>query len=1215
MALIRTSYLCLIQVREEVRVHIHSRYFSAALSARALCLAVPFTLAAGLAVPATAQSIQGSILGTTEDATGASIPGAQIILRNQTEGTERRTQANSAGDFEFVNAKAGQYTLEVTRDGFNRWVVKDVTLAARQQLRIDPVLEVGSVQQELSVSAVSLSAVNTDSASVSATYNAEDVQSLPVNTRASANGTSALNIVGTLSGVQNDHGQFSLQGALPFQTEVSVDGVTVQSATGNQPIGDAFPSSESISEIRADGVLNNAEFGQPGEITVVTKGGGNTIHGSVFEYHQNAAFDAIPYALPRIATKGKLVANTFGGSLSGPVVLPHLYDGHNRTFLFGAYEGWRHPAQMSNSYKVPSTLMKMGDFSRYTSASTPFTGLQNPFTGGSYGTKLPMVNATSAKLLTFYPDPNVGDPSAYSDDSVNNYTVNQDNSAHSDQFDVRGDQYLGSNQKFLLWGRFTFKNFPQLSPEPLLVPSAQNTNNTRVLKISANDSLTPRLINEFGYGFTFFTNGQTNAFNGNGFTQGLGLQGLQNLYYNGLPELDFNNLSALNADRLSSLTKSRTFVYTDNLSYSRGQHSMRFGLDIANVEAVTPLGFNGADNYGTFQFNTSNSAGLFTGVDFADFLLGTPYQTFYDVVQADNDGKSTHYSFFAQDQWKATNSLTVNYGLRYELEPGYYDVHGDIGNFDPLRAKSGTSIYPQGAGSLLATSFLASANACLPYGSSTGGTINGAPCMPVLTNAQAGYPAGLKHYPKLRFLPRLGFALRPFHDDKTVISAGFGLYNITLLGSNFYSLTGTLQAQTTQYTNTLNPATHQVGYQFPDIYAGAGNGGCTTCYGQDYFGTANSTNWKDPYTEQFALNVERSLGNAYVFRLSYIGSETHQLVWAPDENTLPFSSTVSAANQPLSARLFPNWGRINTRATGANENYQSGQVEFSRRLHTGLQFDSTYTLAKALADNQGPANTGFAGESGGSRATSILARSVDYGNVYGTRRHRWNTTMVYELPFGRGQRFAGNAGRLADLVVGGWQLSNIFLIQSGPYESPFFPSGQGDPSGTGSGLTGSNTGFDPGHRNQAADRLATAPTAPANRSRMHYVNAAAFTCPGYPGWTPGTACMTGSGTGPVPLPIGRFGNAGVGSVAGPGTIDLSSGLSKHFKITERVGFRLEGTFTNVLNHTNLGDPNVNISSPNFGLVSSTIGFTAGTGAIGSSNGGARSGQVSGRIDF
>jgi hypothetical protein len=196
--------------------------------------------------------------------------------------------------------------------------------------------------------------------------------------------------------------------------------------------------------------------------------------------------------------------------------------------------------------------------------------------------------------------------------------------------------------------------------------------------------------------------------------------------------------------------------------------------------------------------------------------------------------------------------------------------------------------------------------------------------------------------------------------------------------------------------------------------------------------------------------------------------------------------------------------------------------------------------------------------------------------------------------------------RLADLAVGGWRLANIFLWQSGPFESPYFPSGQGDPSGTGSGLTGTNTGFDGGHRNQYPDKVPGVSQKPQARTRYNWVNPASFTCPAYPGWAPGTACTTGSGTGPVPNPIGRFGNAGAGSIVGAGTVNLSTGLSKVFPITERLQFRLEGTFTNVLNHTNLGDPNVNIASPSFGLINNTIG---------SDFGGARSGQISARLDF
>jgi hypothetical protein len=455
-------------------------------------------------------------------------------------------------------------------------------------------------------------------------------------------------------------------------------------------------------------------------------------------------------------------------------------------------------------------------------------------------------------------------------------------------------------------------------------------------------------------------------------------------------------------------------------------------------------------------------------------------------------------------------------------------------------------------------------------------------------------------------MPRFGFAYRPFGNDKTAVRGGFGMYNINMLGSSFYSLTGTVQAYTQQFSNTYSSSTHAIGYQWPQIDAGSGSAAGVSGYGTDYFGTANSTNWKDPYTEQWSLGIDQDLGSGYAARISYIGSETHQLVWAPDENTLPYSSTVSAYNQPLSARLFPNWGRINTRATGANESYNSLQLSASHRLQHGLEYHSDFTWAKALADDQGPAGTGFGGEGGGQRATSVLNRHVDFGNVYGTRRLRWNTTALYDLPFGRGKMFGSDMPRVADLIVGGWRLSNILTIQTGPYETPYFPNGQGDPSGTGSGLNSTAAGWDPSHRNQHPDQLAGVSVNPHGKNRLNWTNAAAFACPGDPSWTVGNACTTGSGSGAVPLPIGRFGNSEVGSVEGPGLFNLSSGLSKSFVITERFKVKAEGTFTNVLNHTNLSDPNMNLSSGSFGIVSSTIG---------SDFGGARTAQVAARLEF
>ena len=384
------------------------------------------------------------------------------------------------------------------------------------------------------------------------------------------------------------------------------------------------------------------------------------------------------------------------------------------------------------------------------------------------------------------------------DDGTPNYQANVDASGHSNQFDVRGDQNFGSNQKFLVWGKFTWKDFPISSPELLLVPSRLDTSQNRAFKVDTNWTITPYLINEGGFGFTRYTSGFTNSFDGKAWTNAQGWQGLQNLFYNGLPHMEFNRIQGLTADRLTGLSKSLTDEYTDTLIWTKGRHTMKFGLNIQTLEAITPLGFNGSDNYGTYYFNASGSVGMFTGVDFADFLLGIPNASFYDVVQQDNDGLSAHYHFFGQDEWRINPRLTLSYGVRYEFHPGYYDKYGDIGNFDPTVALSGRVIYPQGKQALLAQSYLASANACNPDGvnNTNNAVVNGAPCMPVQGNSDAHFPSGLKKVPHLRFMPRFGFAYRPAANDKWAIRGGFGLYQINLLGSNFYSLTGTVQAQT-----------------------------------------------------------------------------------------------------------------------------------------------------------------------------------------------------------------------------------------------------------------------------------------------------------------------------------------------------------------------------------------------------------------------------------
>ena len=281
-----------------------------------------------------------------------------------------------------------------------------------------------------------------------------------------------------------------------------------------------------------------------------------------------------------------------------------------------------------------------------------------------------------------------------------------------------------------------------------------------------------------------------------------------------------------------------------------------------------------------------------------------------------------------------------------------------------------------------------------------------------------------------------------------------------------------------------------------------------------------------------------------------------------------------------------------------------------------MSFDTAYTFAKNLADNQGSyanfSSAGFVDEQGGYSATDSTNRHLDYGNVAGTRRHRSLTTVIYELPVGRGRRFGSGMSRWADLALGGWQTSNIFLWQSGPFLTAYFPAGAIDPSGTGSGAL-------VGGAQQRPDRTGN-PNSSAH-DRNHWFNNNAFSCPGgrdalgntgFASITsgfcvPGTQYIDPVTQKPVPvLPIGRYGTEGLGDLHGPGTVNLSSGLSKSFTVTEAVRLRAEGTFTNVLNHTNLADPVLDLTQSNFGQI---------TQARGSDFGGNRTGQLSLRVEF
>jgi hypothetical protein len=1130
-------------------------------------------LGAAFSLPALrAQSTFGTILGTVTDHSGAVVPHARVKATSTDENTSRDVVTNANGDFEFVNTKAGHYKVEVSAAGFQDFTATELVLEARQTLRIDVSLNVGQVSASVNVEATA-GVITTDTQTIQSTMDSEELLTMPGNTRASGS-TSPYALIAALPGVQpDDSGNFSIQGGIQSMSQFSLDGISITNVGGNQPLNQAFPSLESIAEIKVQGVGNNAEFSAVGDVTTVSKSGTNVFHGDAFWYSQNRALDAIAFGQQ---TKPQLIGNDFGVTMGGPVLIPRLYNGKNKTFFFGTFEGFRFPRGETIQDEVPTQAMRSGNY-----AGTGIT-VKDPTTGVPFpNDQIPAnrISSVAQGFLALYPLPNAGNLNTV---HAANYIDNRNDSIDSNQFDARIDHYITSSMS--VFGRFTWKNIDSDNPQQLLVPSENLTDNYKLLAISWNWTIRPNLINEFRFGFTLNPGSQTLPFNGASFTNALGLVGVGPSFpFNGLPDVAIDGYQELNTDRGNTVSANNTYQWNNNTTWNLGRHTVKFGFDIRKIKAISALSFLSGDNYGYYDFT-----GAFSGDPFADFLLGIPDNTSIDDVKHDNYGLSMQYGVYAQDSFRVTPRLTLEYGLRWEYHPAYTDEFGNIGNFNPSVARSGLVVYPDGAESTLAPTYLQSFDACPTLNSTAGPSANGAPCTPVFDASHANLPQGLRTAPQ-RVVPRFGFAWRPFSNDKTVLRGGFGMYDTPSMGSIYYALTGTLQSNTLTFNNVA-PNGGPI-FKWPNI--SPGGSGLIEPYGTAYFGTANQINWKEPYTMQWNFSIDRDLGFNTGLRVSYIAQGTRDLVWAPDLNQSYYSTTFYAS-QPLSSRPFPNWGVVNTRAVGANMNYESGQIEVTHRFQHGLTFDSAYTFAKDLADDQGPAQEGsFADENAGGRTMNYYDLGMEYGPVWGTRKNRWITTALYELPFGKGRAFLSNANKFVDAVLGGWHLSNIFLIQSGPYLTPYFSNG--DPSGTGSGIIG---------RPQHPDRVANGSV--SNPTAGEWLNPAAFVCPGTPGWTSGDPCTIGDNPATDLAPIGRFGNSGVGVVNGPGTINLNTALGKAFALGERFKFKVEGSFTNILNHVNLADPQLAIDASSFGQI---------TSARGSDFGGYRTGQVSARLEF
>ena len=543
------------------------------------------------AASARAQSTFGSVVGTVQDATQAVVPGAAVTLHSQDDNSDRVTTSSSTGDFEFVDLKPGRYSVASKATGFADTQVAAFDLTPRQTARVNVVMNVQSQQQTVEVSATA-TMISTDKATLDASKDNSAMVQLPLNSRAATSSPLAsLSLLPNV--VQDNQGNIALAGATSNMVNYSVDGVSTADIFHNGALKNAYPSMENIAEVKATDFNNSAEFAQVGDVTFTTKGGSNVFHGSLFEYLQNDSLDANVYGF---GTKAPKRYNDFGGSIGGPVTIPHFYDGKNKTFFFFDYEGNRRSTSTPEFLLVPTAAQRAGNLNGLSIANASGM-LTNPLPAGSPCAGMQFSNNTipsqcinpvaTTLLNNYYPLPTPGLDSAT---LGYNYQALVPIPGNSNGFDIRIDQNINSKQQ--IYTRFSWKNLLTNTFNQLL-PNDEDEEHDRSFLVSHSYSITPRIVNEFRFGFTHslidpnFPIQGTQALNGLGFSTGSApgqIDTTNHVTQGGFPTVNFSDgtgFSNIGRD-ITGILQSNTKQLTDNVTFTKGHHTFRAGIDSAS---------------------------------------------------------------------------------------------------------------------------------------------------------------------------------------------------------------------------------------------------------------------------------------------------------------------------------------------------------------------------------------------------------------------------------------------------------------------------------------------------------------------------------------------------------------------------------------------------------------------------------------------------------
>lgn len=1133
---------------------------------------LPTMLLASFAPATFAQTVAGQISGLISDPSGAAVAGASVAVTDVDRNVTIRSSSNDSGFYLLSPLPPGRYNLRAEKTGFSAYVANGIPIATQQKAGINITLQVGAVTESVTVTD-GAALVDTTTATLSGVVENKRIIDLPLN------GRNVYSLAWLTPGVFSQRpanstanegfhsiGIFTVNGGRDSSNAILMDGVpvTMNSNTANMNANSAVPSVEGVEEFRIQTNSYSAEYGRSGGgvLTIATKSGTNTLHGSLFEFLRNSKMDANNWFANASGNKlATFQRNEFGASVGGPISIPKVYDGKNKSFFFAVWEGRRQRSASTRFFTLPTAEQMGGDFSRTLTASgqlrtiyDPFTTTPDPARPGQFlrtpfaGNRIPTsrFDPVSANVLKFYgPSPNLpGQPNT----GQNNFFFQGKAPTNVDRGTTKIDHNITDKQRIFF--RYTIFHNENSQPELWAGPGCpdggcySNYERQQNAALDYSWTVTPTTLLSLRYGFarSILDRGSWHK----GFRpSSLGLPaavetGADLLVF---PEFSVEEMTMpglLHHWNFRSGNQSHTTVAT--LSKVVGSHSLKTGTEIRlNLinHMQAPWSLNFSFNRAMTQGPDPRVVSPNGGFGFASFLLGTGAGG-SEVHGIRPALQSKSFGFYLQDDWKVSRKLTLNLGLRWDFETGLTERYDRYAIFDPavaspLAQRSGIS------------------------------NLSGGWTFP----NQNGLPRTLKSIEWGKIAPRVGIAyqLRP----GTVIRTGAGIfYTMATYGANNYG-TAPFRAAT-PWVPTIDGVTPTdlLRNPFPNgvLQPEGSRNGLNAAAGQGVGSPVPST-MTTPYNAQWNFSIGQNFGQSTVLEVAYAGNKgTHlPLSWQMDQladsQIRPNAGLLDVVPNPFFGIIpvgvmsnrnvqrgelltpFPQYPGVSYAGTmWGNSNFHSLQVSFKKQFSRAGNLVLAYTWSKLIADGGDNAwdSSGF--RNFNCRACERSISPYDY-------RHRIVTSYTYELPFGKGKQFGGGWNGFLNAALGQWQVNGIMTLSSG---SPLQMLTTGNTSFSfGGGQRPDSTGV-----NAALD----------NPTLARWFDTEAFRLP---------AQYT-------------FGNMGRmhPSLRSDFVELFDLSVFKRFQVSgERVSLELRGEFFNALNHPVFGAPNTTVGNAQFGRVTGT----------------------------